>query len=226
MLFRLILLVLFCTNAYAQNNMAIIKLTPPSFKKDENLKLLLEKRRSWRSFAAKELSLQDTASILWATAGKKFDTVTGATRTAPSAGATYPLELYLVAGKDSVAGLAQGIYHYLIEGHSLELIKQGDFRQKLSEACLGQGFISEAPVSLIISAKIGRTSIRYGNRAKRYVYMEAGSASQNTYLAVTSLNLSTVEVGAFSDSAVKQLLGLDKDTSALIVMPIGYAGHG
>lgn len=206
--------------------MVAIRLKPPYFKKDESLRSLLEQRRSWRTFQDKGLSLQDVSSILWATAGKKFDAATGATRTAPSAGATYPLELYLVAGGDSVTELVQGVYHYIIEQHSLEIVKEGDLRQELAEACLGQDFIKEAPVSLIVAAKFKRTTRRYQDRGERYVYMEAGHACQNTYLATTALSLSTVEVGAFYDDAVARVIGLDKETFALIVLPIGYPGNG
>ena len=207
--------------AYNEAKDMSIKLTPPSFK-TENLKVLLEKRYSCRSFQAKALSLEDIANILWATCGKKYDAITGASRTIPTAGATYPLEIYIVAGNGSIDKLKAGVYHYLIEGHALEAILDQDKRAELAEACLGQNFIKEAPVSLVIAAKFIRTTRRYGTRGERYVYMEAGHACQNAYLAVTNLGLNTVEVGAFVDAAVIKVLGLDKDCIPLGVMPIGY----
>ncbi|MCM8796096.1 MAG: SagB/ThcOx family dehydrogenase [Candidatus Omnitrophica bacterium] len=199
-----------------------IKLKPPNFK-TENLKNILERRVSCRNFKTKSLSLEIIATVLWATAGKKHDTVTEATRTIPSAGATYPLELYLVVGINGVENLKEGIYHYRIDTHSLEFIQGGDKRSALAAVCLGQSFIEEAPVSLVIAAKFSRTTMRYGKRGERYVYIEAGCASQNTYLAVTTLGLGTVEVGAFSDKSLAETLGLTKDIEPLLVMPIGYA---
>jgi SagB-type dehydrogenase family enzyme len=132
------------------------------------------------------------------------------------------LELYIVVGKNGVDKLKEGVYHYLIDEHALQEIRTGDRRAELSEACLGQGFIQEAPVSLVIAALFSRTTKRYGTRGERYVYMEVGHASQNTYLAVTSLGLGTVEAGAFKDDQVSKALGLEDDIIPLIVMPIGY----
>lgn len=206
---------------FANNKEAMIKLKPAHFN-EGNLKSLLEKRYSCRTFGDKILNLDDIATILWATDGRKYDSITGATRTIPSAGATYPLELYIVVGKNSVDKLKEGLYHYLIEEHSLELVFAGDKRKELAGACLGQDFIAQAPVSLIIAANFKRTTTRYGIRGERYCFMEAGHASQNTYLTVTNLGLATVEVGAFIDDSVRGVLSLDKDCAPLIVMPIGY----
>lgn len=216
----LIIFIITQTNIYAQGMK--IKLHPPRFK-EENFQELLNRRYSCRLFKKETLALTDVATLLWATCGKKYDASTGATRTSPSAGATYPLELYLVAGEGSVDKLKAGIYHYLIEEHALELVIQTDKRKELANACLGQSFILEAPVSLVITAKFSRTTGRYGQRGERYVYMEAGHASQNTYLAATNLGLATVEVGAFGDERVKEALGLDDDCVPLSVLPIGYA---
>lgn len=198
-----------------------IRLNPPQLK-ETNLKLLLERRYSCRNFQDKTLNLDDVANILWATCGKKQDAVTQATRTIPSAGATYPLELYVVVGTSSLDKLKEGVYRYIIEEHSLEPTAQGDKRPELAAACLGQDFIKQAPISLVIAANFKRTTNHYGTRGERYVYMEVGHACQNTYLAVTNLGLGTVEVGAFIDDSVKQVLKLDKDCAPLIVMPIGY----
>lgn len=110
----------------------------------------------------------------------------------------------------------------MVEEHSLEFIVEGDKRQELASACLGQNFIKEAPVSLVIAANFSLTTAHYGARGQHYVYMEAGHASQNTYLAVTNLGLGTVEVGAFIDEQAKKVLSIDKDYTPLIIMPIGY----
>lgn len=201
----------------ASGNMRSIKLNPPHFQ-DFNFKTLLERRYSCRSFQSKKIALDDIANILWSAYGKRE----GIKKTVPSAGATYPLQLYLVVGKNSVDKLQAGVYRYLSQEHSLELIGEGDMRAGLAKACLGQDFIEQAPISLIITAIFARTTQRYGARGQRYVYMEAGHACQNTYLAVTNLGLATVEVGAFRDDSVKQVLGLDQDSEPLSVLPIGY----
>jgi SagB-type dehydrogenase family enzyme len=126
-------------------------------------------------------------------------------------------------GKNGVNKLKEGVYHYIIDEHSLELVAAGDRRSELAMSCLGQTFIEEAPISIVIIAIFKRTTNRYGPRGEHYVYMEAGHACQNTYLTVTGLGLGTVEVGAFSDDKVRQTVGLDKDCIPLSVMPIGYA---
>lgn len=221
-LFFCLLLLFFCPNLSIANMQSkLVPLNPPGFL-EKDFQALLEKRYSCRDFKNRSLKLDDFSSILWAAYGKKHDAVTEASRTIPSAGATYPLELYLVVGKNSVDELTQGVYHYLIDQHALELVKDGDVRKDLASASLGQGFIHQAPVSLVIAAKFMRTTARYGARGEHYVYLEAGHASQNANLAVYSLGLATVEVGAFSDNQVSRVLGLEKDIVALIIMPIGH----
>jgi SagB-type dehydrogenase family enzyme len=217
-----LIIIFFChTNSYADNQDMKVRLKPAQLV-DKNLKSLLESRYSCRSFQNKSLNLDAVATVLWATCGRRHDAVASASRTIPSAGATYPLELYLVVGKDGVDKLKEGLYHYLIDEHALEFILPGDRRSALAAACLGQGFIKDAPVSLVIAAKFNRTTNRYGARGGHYVYAEAGHACQNTYLSVANLGLGTVEVGAFGDDSVKAALNLEKDYAPLIVMPIGY----
>ena len=200
-----------------------IKLPLPLINKEKGLSDILKIRYSCRDFSDKPLNLGQVSALLWAAAGKSSDAITGATRTIPSAGARYPLEVYLVSGKDSVTGLKAGLYHYSIEKESLEEIIDKDLREELSAASSGQNFIKEAAVSLIIAAKFPRTMSRYGDRGIRYVHMEAGHTCQNIYLMSINLGLGTVEVGAFSDTALQKLLLMDKDTEILGLMPVGYA---
>lgn len=220
--FALLIFLCSSTPIYATNLEMKIRLKPAYFK-EGNLKSLLEKRYSVREFQNKVVNLDDISSILWAACGKKYDSLTAATRTIPSAGATYPLELYLVVGEEATDKLKNGIYHYIIEEHALELITDRDIRAELAQACLGQDSVRQAPISLVITADFKRTTQRYGKRGENYVYMETGHASQNAYLAVTHLGLSTVEVGAFSDERVSEVLELNKNFTPLIIMPIGYA---
>ncbi|MEO0071481.1 MAG: SagB/ThcOx family dehydrogenase [candidate division WOR-3 bacterium] len=175
----------------------------------------LLRRRSIRSYSGEPLTLQEVSQLLWAAQGK-----TGKTygRTAPSAGATYPMEVYLVAGK--VTGLESGVYHYLIEEHALKLIKTGDVRLELAGAALGQTCIQMAPAVLVLCAEYRRTTGRYGERGERYVHMEAGHIGQNVSLECVALDLGTVMIGAFGDEAVKRVIGTK--LAPLYIMPIGH----
>ncbi|MFW6109995.1 MAG: SagB/ThcOx family dehydrogenase [Patescibacteria group bacterium] len=177
-------------------------------------------RRSRRSFKSKELSLEHISQLLWVAQGitdkeKRY-------RAAPSAGALYPLELYLVVGGGGVENLGSGVYHYIPEAHSLEKLLADDLVSNLAQKCLGQNFIADAPVSLVITTDYSRVTGKYGERGRRYVHMEAGHAAQNVYLQGESLGLGTVTVGAFEDEEIIELLQLPSEHKPLYVMPIGY----
>lgn len=217
------LLLLSCGILLADNAYMKLKLPPVAISSGkDSLSAALKERHSCRDFTGQKLSIEQVATILWAAFGKSYDAKTGATRTVPSAGATYPLEVYVLVGKDAVYGLSEGFYHYIADEHMLKQKSEEDIRTALSAACLGQGFISEAPVSIVIAAQFRRTTDRYGQRGTRYVYLDAGHTCQNIYLVAQALGLGTVEVGAFSDDKVKKMLGLDGDVEPLIIMPVGY----
>lgn len=177
----------------------------------------LQKRRSERAYLDQALNLKDIAQILWAAQGVTESSWGG--RTVPSAGALYPIEIYLVVRK--VEKLEPGVYHYLPTSHQLNQVLAGDVSNKLAPAAFGQSFISQAAANLVIVGVFERTTSKYGERGNHYVYMEAGHAAQNVYLQATSLNLGTVSVGAFSDEAVQKLLNLDLGEIPLYIMPIG-----
>jgi len=198
-----------------------IKLTFPNI--ERNSTKIIQSRISKRNFKRTSLKKEQLSLILWSAGGVKIDAVTSASRTIPSAGATHPLEFYIVVGADSVDDIAQGVYRYIIKEHALEPLSDKDIRADLSSACLNQDFIADAPISIVIAAQYNRTTQRYRDRGIRYVHMEAGHSSQNIYLMVADLNLATVEIGAFSDNAVKDIVGLEKDIEPLIIMPVGYA---
>lgn len=173
-------------------------------------------RRSVREYGSGGLKLEEVSQILWAAQGithsRRF-------RTAPSAGALYPLELYLVVGE--VDGIKPGVYQYRPVGHELVLVQEGDLRQQLCASALYQGCIARAPVILVITGDYKRTARKYGTRAKRYVHIEVGHAAQNVYLQCTSWGMGTVFVGAFDDTEVVESVGLPKDHAPLGLMPIG-----
>lgn len=200
-------------------NSETISLPQPKTSNQVSLEEVINKRRSRRDFTNQNLSLDEVSQILWAAQGVT-DKEKGF-RSAPSAGALYPIELYLTVGKEGAEDLAAGVYHFNPEKFTLERHLSGDLRQDLREAALGQTAISQTPASLVITAVLERTTQKYGERGKRYVYMEAGHVAQNVYLQVESLGLGTVSIGAFDDQWVKQVLSLSDETQPLYIMPIG-----
>lgn len=196
-----------------------ISLPEPRTTSQVSLEEAISKRRSRRDFISRSLALTEISQVLWAAQGIT-DEERGF-RSAPSAGALYPIELYLTVGKEGAEDLEPGVYHFNPEKFTLERHLSGDLRQDLREAALGQTAISQAPASLVITAVLERTTQKYGERGKRYVYMEAGHVAQNVYLQVESLGLGTVSIGAFDDQWVKQVLSLSDETQPLYIMPIG-----
>lgn len=184
---------------------------------DVSLEQVLRERASVREFSTAALRLADLGQLLWAAQGQ---TRPQGRRTAPSAGALYPLELYVLAGV--VEDLSPGLYHFNVERHELEELTPGDPRPRLAAAALGQDFLAAAPATIVIAADVRRTARKYGDRAVRYVHMELGAVAQNVYLQARSLELGTVFVGAFGDARVKEVLGLPGSQRPLGLMPLGH----
>jgi len=178
----------------------------------------IARRRSVRRYARESLSLSQLSQVLWAAQGL---TGGGRFRAAPSAGATYPLEVFVIIGKGSVEGVDEGVYHYNVKEHSLEPHKGGDLREELSIAALDQEFIAQAPVDIVICAVYERTWRRYGRRAERYVPMEVGHVGENIHLQAVALGLATVMVGAFEDEQVRKLMDLADEVRPLYIIPLG-----
>jgi len=198
-------------------NPAPLKLPEPRYSGVITLEEALLNRRSIRSYQDEPLSLEQISQLLWAAQG--ITDYSRGFRTAPSAGATYPLDVYFLSGK--VIGLPAGLYHYLPERHELILVEEGDKRQELFQASLRQTSIREAAGVLIFTAIYKRTTARYGERGFRYVHMETGHAAQNVYLQAVSLGLGTVTIGAFEDKRVKKVLNLAEEEEPLYLMPVG-----
>lgn len=181
-------------------------------------------RRSIREYQNRPISIEQLSQLLWATYGVS-ETRYGL-RTTPSAGATYPLEIYVVIGEERVAlpdasTLQAGIYKYDPHTHSLRLIKVGDFMEELSKAAVNQRWVKEAAVNIVICAVYERTTRIYGERGYRYVYMEVGHAGQNIYLEATALNLGAVVIGAFHDDWVKSIVNADENEHPLYIVSVG-----
>jgi SagB-type dehydrogenase family enzyme len=199
-----------------------IQLPPPTPKGSMSLEEAIAQRRSIRYFIQESIAQSQLSQILWATQGLT-DTRSG-DRAVPSAGATYPLEIFVVCGSDCIEGISDGIYHYNPESHSLTAHIQGDFRQELARAALEQEYIYQAPLDIVICAIYERTMMRYGARGERYVHIEVGHAGQNIYLQATALGLATVAIGAFHDDEVSRVLQLDRRIKPLYIMPVGKPG--
>jgi len=141
-------------------------------------------------------------------------------RAAPSAGATFPIEVYAIV--NNVEGIAKGTYHYLIPSHELELLREGDFRNEMSRAALQERMFKQANVIVALSAVFQRTQQHYRERAQRYIFFEAGHIAQNTYLIATSMGLGACAIGAFHDNEFNRLLGLDgRNESVLYIIAVG-----
>lgn len=193
-----------------------ISLPEPARESRTSIESALHRRQSVRQYAPDPLTLAEVSQLLWAAQGI---TRPGGYRTAPSAGALYPLELYLVSG--NVSQLPTGVYRYHPEGHELEQVILGDKREELSQAALRQEAVQEAPAVILISGVYEKTTGKYGERGRQYVHMEVGSAAENIYLQAVSLNLGTVFIGAFYDEQVKEVLELNPNEHPLCLMPVG-----
>ena len=170
------------------------KIKLPSFKPAQatSLDRTLRQRKSVRDFQARPISKDQLSYLLWASTGIQRIEDGYEFRTAPSAGALYPIEAYVVA--NNVRKLEAGVYHYSIKAHQLEQLKQGEFRQQIARAALGQGMLAMATAVFIWSAIFERCKWKYGQRAYRYIYLDAGHIAENLALAAVSLNLGSCEV--------------------------------
>ena len=179
----------------------------------------LAKRRSIRDYTKDPLNLKQVSQLLWAAQG--ITETRYGLRTAPSAGGTYPLELYVVVAEDSVTELRAGVYQYVPGDHSLVLKSIADARSALAVAALGQKWVAEAQINIVIAAIYERTTRVYGDRGVRYVHMEVGHVGQNIYLQATALGLGTVVIGTFHDEEVQRVLMLPSEQKPLYIMPVG-----
>lgn len=189
-----------------------IQLPSPRFERTVALEECIARRRSVRSFENRGLTVEEIGQILWATQG--ITDRRRRLRSAPSAGALYPLEIFVV--------LREGTYHYNPYKHVLSRTVPGDMRGALQDAALDQESVGNAPAVFVIAAVFERTEVKYGERTARYVHMEAGHACQNLLLQATALGLGGVPVGAFRDVEVTRRLGLEKNVRPLYLAPVGH----
>jgi SagB-type dehydrogenase family enzyme len=195
---------------------AAATLPPPRLDSTYSLERSLKERRSIRAFSPQPLTLPEVSQLLWAAQGI---TGAGGLRTAPSAGALYPLEVYLVVGQ--VQDLAAGVYHYRPDGHRLIPWLPEDKRAEVATAAFGQSWLRHSAVIIVFTAVDTRTTGKYGDRGIRYIALEAGHAGQNVLLQATALGLGAVVVGAFNDPRVDRLLNLPSQEHTLYLLPVG-----
>lgn len=198
-------------DVHSAGEMNMIRLPKPGIKGDISLEETINQRRSLRDFLDRDLNLEEISQLLWAAQG--ITDKSRGFRSAPSAGALYPLEIYIIK-KD-------GLFHYNLEEHALQILEKRDLRAGLCRAAWGQTMVRDAPIDIVICAVFRRVTSKYGERGIRYVHMEAGHCAQNIHLMAVSLGLGSVPVGAFDDAQVKTLLKLDKNIEPLYIIPIG-----
>lgn len=197
---------------------SMVKLPPPDRQGEKTLESMLDQRRSHRNFASEAVTLAQLGQLMWAAQGC---TTESCFRTAPSAGGLFPLEVVVVTGKGSVEGLDAGAYIHRRVPHTLELLEEGDHRKELAKRALGQGFIADAPITIVVTGDVSRTAVKYGTRAERYVHMEVGHVGQNVALQAEALGLGTTTVGAFDDEKVRDLLSLPAGLEVYYLLPVG-----
>ena len=193
------------------NSRQTIALPAPRMQSDVSLEEALLRRRSVREFTGEPLTLEQVSQLLWAAQGI---TAEWGGRTAPSAGALYPLEVYVVT--------PDGLYQYLAEGHRAQVLSTSDLRDALARAALGQSAVADAPAVFVIAAVYERTAVKYGARAERYAHLEAGHVAQNILLQAVALGLAGVPIGAFDDGDVQRVLALEPDRAPLYLIPVGH----
>lgn len=193
----------------------IVKLARPRLDSDVSLERCIHSRRSVRGFGDRALTEGELGQLLWAAQGITAE----GRRTVPSAGALYPLQVYVACG--DIGALARGVYRYRPAHHALALIARGYQRGKLVAATHGQEWLGSAPAVICLAAVFERTTVKYGNRGRGYVYMEAGHAAESLQLQAIALGLATTIVGAFEDGEVKRLLSLDANETPVCLLPLG-----
>jgi SagB-type dehydrogenase family enzyme len=192
----------------------IVYLPQPRAKSEVSLEEVIAKRRSQKKFSEKELSIEDISQILWAAQGITGKEFKSTLRTVPSAGALYPIELYFLS--------KFGLFHYIPEGHRLEVLDSKDLRVKLAFSSSGQFSVESAAIDIVICGVADRITAKYGGRGITYMYMEAGHIAQNIHLQAIALGLGSVTVGVFNDEEVDKILGLPEGCQALCIVPVGY----
>jgi SagB-type dehydrogenase family enzyme len=201
-----------------------LSLPTPSRKGTVSVEEALSSRRTHRSFEGRALSLKQFSQMLWAAYGVTVVTSGRQLKTARSAGATYPIDIYAVVGEGGVESVAPGVYHCRPDSHSLRPVSSGDVRTQVAAACLRQMWMAPAPLFIVITGEYARCSVKYGPRGVIYTHIEAGHVGQNVFLQAEALFLKAGIVGAFEKEDLGKALHIPTAHEPLLVMPVGYPG--
>ena len=202
---------------------AIKKVNLPEPKFDDTIQFwnVIKNRHSSRKFVDKPLTLMDFSLLLFGMSGLNRIFPQFSFRTVPSAGGLFPIEIYPVV--NSVKNIHEGLYHYNIQNHSIELLKKGNFRKKVAEGCLDQKIAYSSAVNFIWTAMIGRSQWKYLQRCYRYIYLDAGHIGQNFYLVSEALGLGACTIGAIYDDELNEFLEIDGKNETVIY--VGVVGE-
>jgi SagB-type dehydrogenase family enzyme len=176
-------------------------------------------RRTVRAFISEALNLNQLSQLLWAAGGITENN--GYKRAVPSAGALYPMDIYIAVGRDGVAPIEAGVYHYEPAEHRLSVVARGDRRSPVARTCLSQMWMADAPLTIVITAEYGRAAAKYGKRGIRYALIEAGHIAQNVFLQTQALGLAAGIVGAFHDRELITVLNIPSSHEPILLMPVG-----
>ena len=198
-----------------------MKLPPPKREGAISVEQAIWQRRTVRAFRPQALRRDQLSQLLWAAQG--VTAFSGSKRATPSAGALYPMDVYVVLGLDCIARMEGGVYRFEPQDHALSLVIQRDTRDAVARACLSQMWMATAPLHLVITAEYNRITGKYGNRGVRYTMIEAGHIGQNIFLQAEALGLKAGIVGAYYDKKLIEIMNLPRTHEPLLIMPIGYA---
>lgn len=201
---------------------AEISLPKPSYKGKVSVEEALKSRRTHRSFSSSGLTLQQFSQILWGGYGVTAQKYGAYLKTAPSAGALYPIDVYAVVGQRGVESLDPGVYHFSPENHTVKLLKKGDLRAEVARKSLHQMWMAKAPLMLVITGEYRRSSIKYGSRGVVYTHIEAGCVGQNIFLQAEAIGLKAGIVGAFTNKGVTEATSIPGSHDPLLIMPVGH----
>lgn len=199
----------------------VMNLPPAKTQGTVSVEQAIDRRRTVRSYMPKMLSLDQLSQLLWSAQG--ITGKTGYKRAAPSAGALYPMDVYVVTGQGCVAQIEAGVYHYDPHSHLLSRVATKDLRDGVARAAFSQMWLVGAPVNLVITAEYNRVGVKYGERGVRYAMIEAGHIGQNLFLQAEALGLKAGIVGAFHDTNLNKVLNLPSAHEPLLIIPVGYA---
>ena len=200
---------------------AVVRLPLPASQGEVSVEQAIKLRRTIRSFSSRALNLDQLAQLLWAASGITEDN--GYKRAAPSAGALYPMDVYVVMGQDGVPPMEAGVYHYEPATHQLVKVLKGDMRSSVARASLSQMWMSKAPLTMIITAEYARATGKYGKVGIKYALIEAGHIGQNIFLQAQALGLEAGIVGAFHDAELTGAIHITSNHEPVLLMPVGYS---